>query len=147
MEIREVEQLEDMFASFELAKNLYPRMSFEEYKRLLTDAFHSGFLRQIHVFEEGDMVGLCGYWIGTKVWCGKYMELDHFVVHPNYRSHGIGDRMVDVLAKKATDMQCQMMALDAYTDNFKAHKFFVNHGFIPRGFHFIRLLGDAELSR
>jgi ribosomal protein S18 acetylase RimI-like enzyme len=147
MEIREVEQLEAMFESFDLAKNLYPRMSLEVYKRLLTDAFHSGFLRQIQVFEGENMIGLCGYWIGTKVWCGKYMELDHFVVHPDYRSHGIGDRMVNELAKKAEAMNCQMIALDAYTDNFKAHKFFVNHGFVPRGFHFIRLIGDAELSR
>src|SRR3989338_3419327 len=35
---------------------------------------------------------------------------------------------------------CTMLALDSYTDNFRAHKFFYKKGYIPRGFRFIQVL-------
>ncbi len=44
------------------------------------------------------------------------------------------------IREKAIAENCQMLALDAYTDNFPAHKFFMNVGFVPRGFHFIQKL-------
>jgi hypothetical protein len=32
---------------------------------------------------EGDVcVGLSGLWFGIKLWCGKYLEIDNFIVHP-----------------------------------------------------------------
>jgi hypothetical protein len=52
----------------------------------------------------------------------------------------------DYLAEKAKQEECSMVSLDSYTSNFKAHKFFYNEGFAPKGFHFINIL-DAEKIR
>jgi hypothetical protein len=30
-------------------------------------------------------VGLSGLWSGTKLWSGKYLEIDNFIVHPEHR--------------------------------------------------------------
>jgi GNAT superfamily N-acetyltransferase len=140
MKIREIERLEDMYPTLCLAKYLYAEMSQEEYNFLLGEAYKSGFFRQIVVELNGEIIGLCGYWIGTKVWCGKYIELDHFVVHPDFRSRGVGELIVTYFTQKGKDENCRMLALDAYTDNFPAQRFFMNNGFIPRGFHFIKRL-------
>ena len=32
------------------------------------------------------------------------------------------------------------MMLDAYVENFKAHKFYYREGFIARGFHYLKKL-------
>jgi GNAT superfamily N-acetyltransferase len=29
-------------------------------------------------------------WFGIKLWCGKYLEIDNFIVHPEHRKKGIG---------------------------------------------------------
>jgi len=78
------------------------------------------------------------------VW--KYLEIDNLVVSAKVRSKGVGKLIFDFLAKKAKEEECSMMSLDSYTSNFKAHKFFYNEGFAPKGFHFINIL-DVEKIR
>jgi hypothetical protein len=34
------------------------------------------------------------------------------------------------------------ICLDAYTTNFTAGKFYINHGFVPKGFHFVKFLNQ-----
>jgi hypothetical protein len=48
--------------------------------------------------------------------------------------------------QRAIDEKCTMLALDSYTTNFKAHKFFYNAGFEPKGFHFIRILNPEMIN-
>ena len=50
--------------------------------------------------------------------------------------------MTEYLNQKAIDENCNMIALDAYTTNFGAQKFYMNHGFVPKGFHFVKYLKD-----
>lgn len=142
MKIREIDSLQEMFGTFELAQFLYPDMEQSEYNQLLEEACDSGFFRQIVVEDKEGVIGLCGYWKGTKVWCGKYLELDHFIVHPDFRSQGVGELIVAYFTEKGRAEGCRMLALDAYTDNFPAQRFFMNNGFVPRGFHFIKRLGQ-----
>jgi GNAT superfamily N-acetyltransferase len=100
---------------------------------------------QVGVFEEDICLGLSGFWIGTKLWCGKYLELDNIVVSKTQRSQGIGKLIFDFLHKKALENDCTMLSLDSYTTNFNAHKFFYKEGFAPKGFHFINILKDEKV--
>ncbi|MGB0915060.1 MAG: GNAT family N-acetyltransferase, partial [Crocinitomicaceae bacterium] len=100
---------------------------------------------QVAVYEGENCLGLTGYWIGTKLWCGRYLELDNVVVSKKYRSKGAGKKLFDFMQKKAEEENCNMLALDSYSDNFKAHKFFYGQGFIPRGFHFINILNKLGI--
>ena len=80
--------------------------------------------------------------ITIKLWCGKYLELDNVIVHPTHRSKGVGKLLTTYLVQKAIDLNCKSVALDAYTHNFSAHKFYYNHGFVPKGFHFVKFLEE-----
>jgi ribosomal protein S18 acetylase RimI-like enzyme len=42
-----------------------------------------------------------GFWTGTKLWSGKYIEIDNFIVHPEHRSKGLGKMMTDYIDVKA----------------------------------------------
>ena len=126
----------EMEVSFPLIKELYAEMTMENYRKMLSEMTSN--YGQLLVYNNNQLAGVCGFWIGTKLWCGKYLELDNVIVSAPFRSLGIGKMMCDYLVKKAKQEECNMMCLDAYTDNFQAGKFYMNQGFVPRGFHYIR---------
>jgi GNAT superfamily N-acetyltransferase len=66
-------------------------------------------------------------------------------VDPAYRSKGVGELIFQTLEQTAIEENCNMLALDSYTSNFKAHKFFYNQGYSPKGFHFIKLLNEKAV--
>lgn len=129
----------EMMEQFPLIQQLYPDYSAEKYYDLLTAMLPNNY-KQIIVVENGITIGLAGFWIGTKLWSGKYLEMDNVVVHEDFRSNGIGSIMTNYLNQKAIDEDCKMIVLDAFSTNFGAHKFYMNHGFVPKGFHFIKFL-------
>ena len=137
--IRELKGKNEMLNHISVLNDIYPSLTREEYDRELDEMLPLNY-GQVAVFEGEICIGISGFWIGTKLWCGKYLELDNIVVLEKYRSKGVGKLLFDFLHKKAVENDCTMLSLDSYTHNFKAHKFFYNQGFSPKGFHFINIL-------
>ena len=134
-----------MLAQFEMIKHLYSNFTIEKYKDYLEEMIQHNYT-QVAVFENEKCLGLTGCWSGTKLWSGKYLEIDNFIVHPEHRSKGIGKMMTDFIDKKAKDTGCTMIVLDAFTENFTAHRFYYNQGYVPKGFHFLKILNKEGLS-
>jgi GNAT superfamily N-acetyltransferase len=128
-----------MLKQLEVLQVLYPSLTPEQYAAEL-DLMLPHNYSQLAVFDQDECIAICGVWIGNKLWVGKYLELDNIVVKEAYRSKGVGELIFKTLEQKAKEEACNMLALDSYTTNFKAHKFFYNQGFAPKGFHFIKLL-------
>jgi GNAT superfamily N-acetyltransferase len=142
MTIKELQGKDEMLAQLTVMQELYPTLTRDTYSALLDSMLPNNKYGQVAVFHDHDCIGISGFWIGTKVWCGKYLEIDNLVVAEKFRSLGAGKMIFDYLANKASNESCSMMALDSYTSNFKAHKFFYNEGFGPKGFHFVRILDE-----
>lgn len=138
-QLRELTTKNEMLEQLEILLQVYPDFTTDTYGALLDDMLPKQY-QQLIVVDNGKTIGLSGYWIGTKLWSGKYLELDNVVVHNEYRSKGIGKLINAHLEKKAVQYNCTMLALDAYTTNFGAQKFYMNQGFVPKGFHFIKML-------
>jgi len=145
MKITELTKIEEMLAQIETIKLLYPNISKEKYHAYLLDMVPHNYT-QIGVFENNICLGITGCWSATKLWTGKYLEIDNFVVHPEYRSKGIGKLMTDYIEHKALEIGCSSIVLDAFTGNFGAHRFYYNQGYVPRGFHFIKTLDENKLT-
>ncbi len=139
--LKELKTLPEMLEQLHLIQQLYPDYTIEIYADLLEEMLPNNY-KQVVVYENEQSVGLSGFWVGTKLWCGKYLELDNVIVHPNHRSRGVGKLLTEYLNKKAVEIGCKVVALDAYTNNFPAHKFYYNHGFVPKGFHFVKFLEE-----
>ncbi len=134
-----------MIAQIELVKQLYPKLTLEKYQSYLQEMIPHNY-QQLAIFENDSCVGLTGFWKGTKLWSGKYIEIDNFIVHSDYRKKGVGKLMTDCIEKIANENECTMIVLDAFTGNFKAHRFYYNQGFSPKGFHFVKILNEAGLT-
>ena len=141
MIIKELESKDEMLECLRILNEVYPSLTKEDYSTEL-DLMLKNDYGQVGVFENDLCIGLTGYWIGTKLWCGRYMELDNVVISENHRGQGVGELLFEHMEQKAKECNCNMLALDSYTDNFKAHKFFYKQNYKPRGFHFINILNQ-----
>lgn len=143
--LKELTTKQGMLSNIELMRFLYPTFTVEKYDAYLTEMIPHNY-KQIAVFEQDVCVGISGLWSGTKLWSGKYMEIDNFIVHPDHRKKGVGKMMTDYIDAKAKETGCTMIVLDAFTGNFAAHRFYYNQGYAPKGFHFLKILNPDGLS-
>lgn len=145
LQIKELRTIEEMVAQIDTIRFLYPNISLEKYETFLAEMLPHNYI-QIGVFENETCLGLTGCWSATKLWTGKYLEIDNFVVNPEYRSKGIGKMLTDYIEKKAIELNCSSIVLDAFTGNFGAHRFYYNQGYAPKGFHFVKILDEKKLT-
>ncbi len=145
LQIRELTTIEDMVAQINTIRFLYPNISLEKYQSFLSEMLPHNYT-QIAVFENDTCLGLTGCWSATKLWTGKYLEIDNFVVNPEFRSRGIGKMLTDYIEKKAIELNCSSIVLDAFTGNFGAHRFYYNQGYAPKGFHFVKILDEKKMT-
>ena len=138
-EIKILESVEAMLGYHAFIQHLYPKLSLTQYEKLLKEMQPHNY-KQVVVLENNNAVGLAGYWINTRLWCGKYIDADNVVVHPDYRSKGIGKLLMHEIEKEGIKQGCNISVLDVYVDNFKAHKFYYREGYIARGYHFLKPL-------
>lgn len=145
MKVIELKTLKEMLEHFDVIQHLYPNLSLEKYESMLIKMLPKLY-GQIAVFKDEKCIAISGFWHGTKLWCGDYIELDNVIVHEDYRSLGAGKLMSDYLEEKAKKLKCTILVLDAYTNNFKAHRFYYNQGYSPKGFHFVKVLNKEGIN-
>lgn len=132
-------QKSDMLPLFPLIQQLSPSVTEARYAHLLDDMLAHGY-RMVAVMESDTCVGVSGVWVATKIYSGRYLELDNVVVADTHRSKGIGKVLTDFVEKLALSEGCEMLMLDAYLENEKAHAFYEREGFTKRGYHFLKRL-------
>ncbi|CAC9973600.1 GNAT family N-acetyltransferase [Flavobacterium panici] len=145
LQIREFTTIDEMVAQIDTIRFLYPNITLEKYQSFLSEMVPHNYI-QIGVFENNICLGITGCWSATKLWTGKYLEIDNFVVNPEYRSKGIGKMLTDYIEQKALDLGCSSIVLDAFSGNFGAHRFYYNQGYGPKGFHFVKVLDENKLT-
>ena len=106
---------------------------------LLADHSH---YQLVGAFACGKLAGVAGAWIATKIWCGRYLEIDNLVVDPGQRSAGIGTQLIRHLEAVARGQDCKIVVLDSYTGNHPSHRLYHRLGFEIWGFHFVKPIGD-----
>jgi GNAT superfamily N-acetyltransferase len=145
IQLRELSTIEEMLENIEVMRFLYPAFTVEKYESYLVEMIPHNY-KQVAIFENEVCVAVSGFWSGTKLWSGKYIEIDNFIVHPDHRSKGLGKMMTDYVDVLAKETGCTMIVLDAFTGNFTAHRFYYNQGYVPKGFHFLKILNEEGLS-
>lgn len=145
MTVRELTTVEEMLEQLPVMQELYPKLTHAYYREMLEQMLPHNY-GQVAVFDGETCIGISGYWLGTKLWCGPYLELDNVIIVKAARGTGAGKLLSHYLDEKAQQQGCHIMTLDAYSNNFKAHRFYYNQGYAPRGFHFVKLLDSDKLT-
>jgi GNAT superfamily N-acetyltransferase len=137
--LRELTALADMIPLYPLVQQLTPTLTAEAYASMLPDMLQHGY-RQVGAFLNEDCVGVSGFWVNTKLYCGRYIEMDNVVVDAAHRSAGIGKMLTDWIVEKGRAEGCRVAMLDAYVHNKEAHRFYFREGYTILGFHMLRKL-------
>lgn len=138
--IERLYKAEDMKPCYRLIRQLNPDITEQEYMQRLPDMINAGYFQIVVRNKKKDIIALSGIWINTKLYSGKYLEMDNVVVDEKLRSSGIGSALFEYAEELAHEHGCKCVMVDAYKENLKAHAFYVRKGFIARGFHFIKKL-------
>lgn len=128
-----------MLQFLEIIRQLSPQLTLENYEKYLKLMLPHNYY-QVAAYDGEKPVAISGYWILAKLYCGKYIEIDNFVVDEAYRSKGVGELLLNWMLEEGKKNNCETVLLDAYVENFKAHRFYYRHGFIARGFHYLKKL-------
>lgn len=134
-----LEKVEEMFACFPLIQLLNPQMALDTYQAYLKRMVDLGY-RQVVVRQDNNLIAVSGYWLGVKLYCGPYLEVDNLVVQEDFRGLGIGRQIMEFLYQEAQQKGCLVIMLDAYKNNTQAGQFYSNLGFEAKGNHWIRLV-------
>ncbi len=145
IQIVTLNSIEEMSEAYFLINQLTPSLSKEKYVRYLKEMTPHHYY-QIAALQGGKMIGVSGYWIATKLYCGKYLEIDNLVVDEACRSRQTGKLLLNELQAIALRHHCDVMMLDAYLHNTRAHQFYEKAGLQAKGYHFIKKL-NAEVSK
>jgi GNAT superfamily N-acetyltransferase len=129
----------EMIPHWALIAQLNPAVTAPYLEEVLDDMIAHGY--QMVLLMDGDFcAGLSGIWVSTKIYSGKYLEMDNVVIDQSYRSKGLGNLLTEFITDYAKKLGCKTMMLDAYIENDKAHTFYERAGFVKRGYHFIKKL-------
>lgn len=135
--LKEILSHSAMLAQVPLLQQLNPAIEYNSCIQMFHDMLANNY-KMVGVFAGDKCVGVSGYWIGTKLYSGKYLEMDNVVVDAEHRSAGIGAMLCQYIDNVATENNCKMMMLDAYLENENAHRFYTREGYIKRGYHFVK---------
>ncbi|NBO19308.1 MAG: GNAT family N-acetyltransferase [Proteobacteria bacterium] len=114
-------------------------LSHADYLAMLADMRQAGY-RCVGAFAGVQLVGVMGFWVGTRFWCRKYIDLDNVVVDEKQRSRGIGKKLLDWVEAEGRRQGCRMAVLDSYTTAHRAHRFYYREGYVALGYHFTKQL-------
>lgn len=144
LSIRELDEA-DHLAATGLLVHLNPdcptEVLIERFQTILKD--HDHYL-PIGAFLGDQLIGFGGAWIATKIWCGRYLEIDNIVVHPEHRDEGVGGALMNQFESIAKERGCNITVLDSYSSNHDSHRFYHRHGYEIWGFHFVKQHGSLK---
>ncbi len=139
-----LESAVDAASLFPLVKQLYPAMSIADCEARFCDITQQGNYQLLLARDKEALIAMCGIWQGTKLWCGRYMEIDNLVVDTHYRGQGISKMMMAYLIDYAKAEQCDAIALDVFQQNEAANAFYDGAGFEKPGYHRMLWLNDES---
>lgn len=136
---------EDLPAAIPLLAHLNPEIPEEvlarRFETILAEHPH---YHAFGAFVDGKLAAVAGAWIATKIWCGRYLEIDNLVADPARRSSGLGTALIQHLEAFGRENECNLAVLDSYTSNHPSHRLYHRLGFEIRGFHFVKPFGPLD---
>lgn len=128
MKIRDIEE-KDYKDFFEIVAQFNEGIKYEEFLERLEIMKGNGYKVVAGFDEMQEMVAVSGMWENARFWCGKYLEIDNFLVHEKKRCGGVGKIMLRFIIEHAKKQGVNCIILNAYNENVGAAKFYKKNGF------------------
>lgn len=131
--LRELKGFADMSLAYRLIHQLNPELDEQGFLARLRHMLDEGGYRCVAAYRDGIMVGVAGFWVGTALWCGDYVEPDNVVVEQDLRGGGIGVLLMDWIEAEAQRLGCEVMKLECYAERHRTRSFYRARGYAEIG--------------
>ncbi len=146
IQVKELTSEDELSAIWPFIQQLNPSMTHSDFAARLQKMREGGY-RCAGAFDaSGTLVGVSGFWLMTRFWCGTHVDIDNMVIDETRRGEGIGKALMAWVENWGREQGCDVAVLDSYTQNFASHKFYHREGFVIMGYHFLKPLHDAAKS-
>ena len=130
---------EDIHSIIPLLQVLNNNIPAEVLEERLSEMVEHGY-ECLGVFNDDELIGICGLWILTKYYVGRHIEPDNVLILPAYRGKGIGEEMMEWVYAYGKSKGCVASELNCYTTNHGGQKFWADEGYKILGFHYQKTL-------
>lgn len=137
--IRELWGFEEIAAIYPLYQQTGP-LPERLFQERLAAMIAQGNYRCIAAFVDESMVGVSGFWTGTQLWAGKWVEADHVVVDARMRSAGIGAKLMAWIEEEAQRVGCDIARVSMILGKERTHKFYSRSGYADDGLILVKPL-------
>jgi GNAT superfamily N-acetyltransferase len=127
--IRELHGIDEIATIFPVYTKHNPTMPEALFCARLSAMIAQGNYRCIAAFDGDRMVGVSGFWTGTFLWCGKYIEPDHVVVDIDLRSQGIGAKLLRWIEAEGMRLGCDTAKIAMMIGRDRAQSFYHRNGY------------------
>lgn len=134
MQINECKSNADLKTAYQVLREHYTNLTESDYLRYVKEMMATDF-RMIAVTENKKIIAVCGFRVGRRFYCGKYLHIDNMIVGSAFRSQGIGNLIIEWMRNEAKRLGCDVLLADTYINNINAQRFFEREGFYKRGYH------------
>jgi len=87
------------------------------------------------LYDDGRLIGICGLWILTKYYVGKHIEPDNVVIQEEYRSRGLGKRLMAWVHEYGKLQGAIASELNCYLPNERGNAFWEKEGYRKIAWH------------
>ncbi|MFT5704005.1 MAG: GNAT superfamily N-acetyltransferase [Rickettsiales bacterium] len=136
--IKELNSKKEIALSFPILTQHHQYINKEDFLKYIDEILEEKNYQMIGAYIEGELVGISGYWILTRFYSGKYVQVGNMVVNKNHRNLGIGKNLLQFIENEGKKQGCQHFILDSRMDNKKSHEFYLREGFEIMGYHFMK---------
>ena len=90
------------------------------------------------MYADDQLIGICGLWVLTKYYVGKHIEPDNMIILDDWRSKGLGKRLMAWVYDYAKSQGCVASELNCYLANPRAQAFWESEGYQKIAYHYKR---------
>ena len=123
MHIAELSTDDELRSAYPIMAELRPHLSPERYMELTAEMIARGY-RLAALSDQGTMVSVAGFEMGTNLYYGRYLWVYDLVTTAGARSHGYGARLLAHLEHIAATNGCDTIALSSGLRRTDAHRFY-----------------------
>jgi len=132
---------ENMVSIVPLLLELDPGLSQNTVEQRLDQMLAQGY-ECAGIYDDSELVGICGIWTLIKYYVGKHLEPDNVYLRPAYRGQGIGALLQAWLESLAASRDCQALELNCYVTNTTGCEFWESVGYSQLGVHYQKMVGN-----
>lgn len=136
--IKKLNTKSEITLAFPILLQHHKHISKEDFLKYIDEILAEKNYQMIGAYLDEKLVGIAGYWILTRFYSGKYIQVGNMVVDENKRSQNIGKTILQFIENEGKKQNCQHFILDSRMDNTKSHKFYLREGFEVMGYHFMK---------